>query len=103
MKSWAGLLVLLFIATAMAGETNSPGTYPSVSRNVFGYDPTADFIAFDPQYREKHNKYVAELEALQTELARQDANGRATPCSRQNVIICCNPPTLNFAFSEPGL
>jgi hypothetical protein len=87
MKSWAGLLMLLLAAAAMAGETNSPGTYPSVSRgesrSVFGYDPTADFIAYDPQYREKHNHYVGELEVLQKELARQDANGRATPCSRQ--------------------
>ncbi len=61
MKFWAGLLGLLLVVAAMAGETNSPGTYPAVSRgesrSVFGYDPTADFIAFDPQYREKHNHY----------------------------------------------
>ena len=87
MKLKAGLFVFLLAAGAMAADTNLPGTYPSVSRgesrSVFGYDPTTDFIAFDPQYREKHNKYVGELEALQKELARQAANGRATPCSRQ--------------------
>ena len=87
MKFRACLLVFLFFAVARAGETNLPASYPLVSRgesrSVFGYDPTADFIAFDPQYREKHNQYVGELESLQKELARQAANGRATPCSRQ--------------------
>jgi hypothetical protein len=53
------------------------------SRNVFGYDPTPDFITFDPDYRQKHHRYVEELQALQRELARQARNGRATPCSRQ--------------------
>ena len=53
------------------------------SRNVWGYDPTDDFIAFDRDYRAKHAKYAEELRALQLELARQAAAGRATPCSRQ--------------------
>jgi len=53
------------------------------SRNVFGYDPTPDFIAFDPTYRQKHARYADELRELQMELARQTAKGRATPCSRQ--------------------
>src|SRR6266850_704697 len=53
------------------------------SRNVFGYDPTPDFLAFDPQYRQKHAKYASELEELQLELARQTSKGRPTPCSRQ--------------------
>src|ERR1041384_2081093 len=53
------------------------------SRNIFGYDPTADFLAFDSQYRAKHAKYAEELRGLQLELARQTAKGRATPCSRQ--------------------
>jgi hypothetical protein len=53
------------------------------SRNVFGYDPTPDFIKFDPEYRQKHARHVAQLRELQLELARQTANGRPTPCSRQ--------------------
>src|SRR6266853_1370103 len=53
------------------------------SRNIFGYDPTADFIAFDLTYPEKHRKYARELRDLQLELARQTAQGRPTPCSRQ--------------------
>jgi hypothetical protein len=42
-----------------------------------------EFIACDPEYRAKHVRYIAELEILQHELARQAAQGRATPCSRQ--------------------
>ncbi|HEX4645237.1 MAG TPA: hypothetical protein VH598_06470, partial [Verrucomicrobiae bacterium] len=52
-------------------------------RSVFGYDPTPDFIAFDPQYRARRGKYYDELQELQLELARQTGKGRATPCSRQ--------------------
>ena len=60
MKFWAGLLGLLLVVAAMAGETNRrvrTRRFPWRARSVFGYDPTADFIAFDPQYREKHNHY----------------------------------------------
>jgi len=53
------------------------------SRNIFGYDATADFVAFDPEYRVKHARFADELRILQLELARQAGNGRATPCSRQ--------------------
>jgi hypothetical protein len=50
---------------------------------VFGYDPTPDFVRFDPEYRQKHARYAQQLRELQLELARQTSNGRATPCSRQ--------------------
>jgi len=53
------------------------------SRNVFGYDPTPDFVKFDAQYRQKHAQYADELRVLQLELARQTSKGRPTPCSRQ--------------------
>ncbi len=53
------------------------------SRSVFGYDARPEFAEFDPQYPEKHRYYVEQLENLQKELARQSAQGRATPCSRQ--------------------
>src|SRR5882724_7216153 len=53
------------------------------SRSMFGYDPTADFLVFDPQYRQKHAKYAEELRVLQLELARQTSKGRPTACSRQ--------------------
>jgi hypothetical protein len=67
------------ISNVRDGKLGSKGA----SRNLFGYDPTPDFIAFDPQYREKHAKYADELRELQLELVRQAAQGRATPCSRQ--------------------
>jgi len=53
------------------------------SRNVFGYDPTPEFIKFDPEYPQKHRKYTQQLRELQLDLARQTSKGRATPCSRQ--------------------
>jgi hypothetical protein len=53
------------------------------SRNVFGYDPTPDFIKFDPDYLKKHAKYAKQLRELQLELARQAEKGRPIPCSRQ--------------------
>src|SRR5690349_17181772 len=81
---------LIILALLFAFSRHAPTLHAAMSaaargasRNLFGYDPTADFIAFDPQYRERHHKYVQELEQLQTELARQTSNGRATPCSRQ--------------------
>src|SRR6266542_4542521 len=86
---WAmrcGLVISLFLVTSelLAGaQTNLFSGSRGASRSVFGYDPTPDFIAFDSQYRHKHAKYADELRELQLELARQTANGRVTPCSRQ--------------------
>jgi len=86
---WAmrcGLVISLFLVTSelLAGaQTNLFSGSRGASRSVFGYDPTPDFIAFDSQYRHKHAKYADELRELQLELARQSANGRVTPCSRQ--------------------
>jgi len=82
----AGVLLAACIP-ASGRAANPPTPVPAMSRgesrNVFGYDPTADFVAFDPQYGEKHRKYASELRELQLELARQTTKGRATPCSRQ--------------------
>jgi hypothetical protein len=78
--TWVGL------REAVSGaELNQP--FSSVqrrgSRNVFGYDPTPDFIKFDADYLQKHARYAAQLSELQLELARQTSKGRPTPCSRQ--------------------
>ncbi|MDB6109304.1 MAG: hypothetical protein JWR69_1054 [Pedosphaera sp.] len=79
------ILVLLFALSGTLPRLQAAlsSAARAESRSVFGYDPTPDFITFDPQYRERHRKYVQELEQLQTELARQTRNGRATPCSSQ--------------------
>ena len=83
------LLVLatwcLLVNVASGAESTQPFTSAQriASRNVFGYDPTSDFIEFDPDYRQKHAAYAAQLRELQLELARQASKGRATPCSRQ--------------------
>src|SRR5438876_43407 len=70
----AGVLLAACIP-ASGRAANPPTPVPAMSRgesrNVFGYDPTADFVAFDPQYGEKHRKYASELRELQLELARQ--------------------------------
>ena len=77
------------IAIALGWDTNLLTKFSFVntaraeSRSVFGYDPRADFIAFDPDYPAKHAQSVSELERLQQELAEKAAKGRATPCSRQ--------------------
>lgn len=82
-------MLLMFFAAwraanmAIADETNFVVSPRGASRSIFGYDPTPDFVAFDPKYPEKHAKYARELRELQLELARQNAKGRATPCSRQ--------------------
>jgi hypothetical protein len=70
-------------ATFAAEPQLVQGAAREQSRNLFGYDPTDDFIAFDSDYRVKHARYANELRELQLELARQAAHGRATPCSRQ--------------------
>jgi len=76
------LTVLLVLSDAVAQGADAPSTRAE-SRNIYGYDPTEDFIAFDREYRAKHARYAQELRKLQLELARQSAKGRATPCSRQ--------------------
>src|SRR5690349_2117715 len=83
---------LCVFATWVALGNVAPGAEPrqpftsaqrAASRDVFGYDTTSDFIKFDPEYRQKHAAYAAQLRELQLELARQSSKGRATPCSRQ--------------------
>jgi len=85
MQRWLGVTMFLFAASGNAANSQEAisSAARGASRNVFGYDPTADFIAFDSQYRARHAKYADELRELQIELARQAAKGRATPASRQ--------------------
>jgi hypothetical protein len=54
----------------------------------FGYDPRPDFVAFDPRYREMHDKFSRELDALQADMIRQQHNGRKTFCARQVFLEC---------------
>src|SRR5688500_9546837 len=55
----------------------------ATARAEFGYDPRADFIAFNPQYRELKRKYAREWDELKEELVAEERRGRATPCARQ--------------------
>jgi hypothetical protein len=84
---WQGVLAALFLLPRCGSAAEVPQSFSSAeraaSRNVFGYDTTADFLKFDPDYRRKRAKYADELRDLQLELARQTAKGRPTPCSRQ--------------------
>src|SRR5262249_238829 len=84
---WLSIFVNWF-ALPDAGAAGGPSQTLSfeqrgASRNGFGYDPTPDFIRFDPDYLQKHARYAEELRQLQLELARQTSNGRPTPCARQ--------------------
>jgi hypothetical protein len=58
----------------------------SAAWSVFGYDPGPDFIAHDPQYRNRINRYKDELEQLRQEMFRQAKAGRKTPCARQIFV-----------------
>jgi hypothetical protein len=84
---WPGIFATVVLLQANVPAADAPHAFSSVergaSRNVFGYDPTPEFIKFDPAYRQKHGRYADELRELQLELARQTAKGRPTPCSRQ--------------------
>src|SRR5262245_2399740 len=76
--------VLLLGERLLAAESQpfSP-VQRGASRNIFGYDPTSDFLKLDPEYPQKHRQYAQQLRELQLELARQASKGRPTPCSRQ--------------------
>ena len=87
-----GIFWLSVFLTWVVAQDTLPGAEPSktissaqrrASRNIFGYDPTPDFIKFDADYLQKHATYAAQLSQLQLELARQTSKGRPTPCSRQ--------------------
>ena len=77
------LLGTTLIWSAAEAESSVAPRTRGESRNVFGYDPTPEFVLFDPDFRVKHNECVRQLKELQAELVRQAARGRATPCSRQ--------------------
>lgn len=61
---------------------------PSNQLFKFGYDARADFVAFDPQFREMHDRFSKELDSLQADLIRQQRLGRRTFCSRQVFLEC---------------
>lgn len=79
------ILALLWMTSGLIvqGQEAMSAATRGQLRSAFGYDPTPDFISFDPQYRARRAKYYDELRDLQLELARQTEKGRATPCSRQ--------------------
>jgi hypothetical protein len=56
---------------------------PRADHPAFGYDPRPDFVAFDPQYREKKHAAGERLAKLQAEMIAQQRKGRKTPCTRQ--------------------
>ena len=47
------------------------------------YDPRADFIAFNPSYREQKRVADAEYDRLKELLVKQQKNGRKAHCARQ--------------------
>jgi len=93
MRTFVGFLIVLLAGALLPGHTVG-GTQPLQSapqtraekQSVFGYDPTPDFRKFDPQYRDKINKYKDELEVLRQEMFRKASAGRKTPCSRQIYV-----------------
>ena len=78
--------ILVFTALCQAAETGpATSAIPSDKKapRDFGYDPRADFIAFNPQYRELKRKYANQWDELKEILVAEERRGRATPCARQ--------------------
>src|SRR5258708_29656126 len=86
LHAWVRFLAMAAVLSVINAKAQPAPMSRGESRSVFGYDTTKDFLAFDPQYLEKRRQYTGELRELQLELARQTADGRATPCSRQIVL-----------------
>src|ERR1700752_3204486 len=80
---WVRFLAMAAVLSALDAKAQTATMSRGESRSIFGYDTTADFLAFDPQFLEKRRQYLKELRELQLDLARQTAGGRATPCARQ--------------------
>jgi hypothetical protein len=78
--------LLLLAAGVRAQETKGQPSSRDSNISIFGYNSSADFRAFDPQYRTKINKYKDELEQLRQEMFRQASAGRKTPCCRQIFV-----------------
>jgi hypothetical protein len=95
-------VLLLVSANAPAAESGQPvsAAQRGASRNIFGSDPTPDFIKFDRDYPQQHRKYALELRELQLELARQNSKGRATPCSRQIFLEARWPVYYSAHWNE---
>lgn len=47
------------------------------------YDPTLDFIAYNPEYRQLKRQHRGQLNALQAEMISEQKRGRKTHCARQ--------------------
>jgi hypothetical protein len=70
--------LLLVLILSAADDPRKAGDRPA-----FGYDPRADFRAFDPRYRDKKNAAYERLRKLQAEMIAQQRKGRKTACTRQ--------------------
>ena len=77
------LVVTAFCCAAETGPPTNAVSSAATERTDFGYDPRADFIAFNPQYRELKRKYAREWDELKEKLVAEERRGRATPCARQ--------------------
>src|SRR5687767_3838768 len=73
-KMFRSLLILLLISCAVRADEPRE------------YDPTPDFIAYNPDYRALKRKYRQQLHELQADLIAQQKAGRKTPCSRQVML-----------------
>ncbi len=68
------LVLILSAAAAPSKADNHP---------AFAHDTRPDFVAFDPQYRDRKNAASERLSKLQAEMISQQRKGRKTPCTRQ--------------------
>jgi hypothetical protein len=81
------ILVLIAAAPMFSIAADAPATSRS-DLYRFGYDARPDFAAHAPDYREAHDRFSKELDALQAEMIRQQRAGRKTFCTRQIFLEC---------------
>ena len=83
----AFIIVVGALSSALTASVNATEARSSPLFN-FGYDARPDFVAFDPGYRQMHDQFSRELDALQADMIRQQRAGRKTFCSRQIFLEC---------------
>src|SRR5688500_5314013 len=78
MKQGTMNVVVLLMTVALS---TAPVT--AADESAVAYDPTPDFIAFNPQYKQLKRKYRDEYEVLKKRANDAEAKGRDTNCTKQ--------------------
>ena len=80
-KIAAPVIVFCWCCAAHAAAADDA---PAKSR--ISFDPAADFVAFNPDYKQLKRKYRGEMNALRDRFNELEASGREMSCSRQVLL-----------------